>query len=450
MCIPQLRHSFHPAGRVDVAFDAPHLSSDGGALLLRQVDDRLGLSKWLAKGLPDDRDASRVIHSRREQVRQRLFQIALGYEDCNDATRLRHDPMLRTVCDLEPRGRERLSSQPTLSRFENAVSMGDVRSLLLRFEQEYVDSLPADTGEVILDIDSTADETHGRQQLSFFHGFYDQHMYHPLLVFDGVSGQLVTAILRPGNTHAARGALGVLRRIVTRLKARLPDVHVVVRGDSGFCVPRLLTLFENLDQEYGQVDYLLGIARNKVLEHRLAPAMSEAQARFAATRHASRVFVDFSYAAKSWPKERHVVGKAEYHRYGPNPRFIITSLTDFEPRLLYRAYCQRGQAENFIKDLKSGLNADRLSCHRFETNSFRLLLHAAAYRLLFALRQEVKVVDAEAGRHEFKTLRLRLLKVGVLVRQSVRRILLRFPHAFPLAVTFRAVSARLALPKPAT
>src|SRR4029078_1154688 len=220
-CIAQLALNFHPTHPIKVAFDAPHISSDGGALLLRQMDDRLGLSERLGALLPGERDPRRVKHDRREQVRQRLYQIALGYPDCNDADRLRQGPDLNRVCDRAPH-RARRSSHTTWSRLENAVDRGKLRALVCELEEQYVKSFTAAPDVIVLYIDSTDDPTHGQQQLSGFHGYYDQHMYHPLVIFDGERGQLVSVVLRPGTAHAARGAMGVLRRIIHRLKQRFP------------------------------------------------------------------------------------------------------------------------------------------------------------------------------------------------------------------------------------
>jgi len=264
-CIPPQRLSFHPSQSVEVSFDAPRSSSEGGAVLLRCMDEREGWSRRLAECLTERRQAGRIRHSLHEQVRQRLFQIALGYEDCNDADRLRRDPVLLTVCDRSPDDAEGLSSQPTLSRFENGVGGRALRRLLRRFEQDYVASLPEDTEQVVLDIDATHDPAHGQQELAFFHGFYDQRIYHPLLVFDGESGQLVTALLRPGRTHASRWARAVLRRLIRQIKQRLPGVRVLVRGDSHFAMPAILEELERLDDELGAVDYALGLAKNAVL-----------------------------------------------------------------------------------------------------------------------------------------------------------------------------------------
>ena len=350
-CIAQEVLPFHPKLPVVIRFDAPEISSDGGALLLRGIDEQLGLTADLAACLPDERDPTRVLHSRLEQMRQRTYQVALGYEDCNDADRLRLDPVLNTVCDRTPEDPIGLSSQPTLSRLENAPDGRALRRLLRALERSYVASLRPETQEVILDIDATDDETHGQQEFSFFHGYYDHRMYHPLLVYDG-DGQLITAVLRPGNTHASRGAKGVLRRLILKIRKRCPQAQIVVRGDSAFCVPRILNELERLDRKLGGIDYLLGLAKNAVLLRHLEPTMELARELHEKQVEKIVLYTSFSYAAKSWPHRRHVVGKAEYSFLGRNPRFVLTSLSEFSPDVLYQGYCKRGQCENRIKDLK--------------------------------------------------------------------------------------------------
>jgi hypothetical protein len=442
-CITQLTLGFFGQKPVVIDFDAPEVTSNAGFVLVRQVDDLLGVSESFAAALVDRRDPSRVIHDLHEQCRQRMYAIALGYEDCNDADRLRHDPLLKTSCGRMPEDTQGLSSQPTLSRFENSVDWATLRRLVRWLEASYVELLPEDTTEVVLDIDSTDDETHGAQQLSFFHGYYDHYMYHPLLVFDGTSGQLITARLRPGNTHASRQAAGVLVRLIRRIKKRFPGAHVLVRGDSGFCVPKILHVLEGLDRDLSDVDFLFGIARNPALQRLAGPAMEEAEEMYRISGHKVRHFTEFEYAAGTWNRERLVIAKAERSSLGPNPRFVVTSLRGFPPELIYDAYCQRGQCENFIKDLKNALQADRLSCSAFTANFFRLLLHCATYRLMYEIRSRASKHSHELGRSQFDTLRLRLLKVGALVKQSVRRIHIRLPRAFPLAVVFRAIAAGL-------
>jgi hypothetical protein len=442
-CITQLTLGFFDQRPVVIDFDAPEISSDGGFLLLRQVDDKLGVSASFAASISDRRDRSRVIHDLQEQCRQRMYGIGMGYEDCNDAERLRHDPLLKTTCDRLPDDVCGLSSQPTLSRFENSVDWPTLRRLMRWFEESYVASLPEDTTEVILDIDSTDDETHGAQQLSFFHGYYDQYMYHPLLVFDGQSGQLITSRLRPGKAHASRGAAGVLVRLIRRIKKRFPDAHILVRGDSGFCVPKVLRVLERLDRDLGWVDYLFGISRNPVLERLVGPALDMAEEMYRLSGRKVRHFTEFEYAAKSWHRKRLVIAKAERTSLGRNPRFVVTSLRPFPPELIYNAYCQRGQCENNIKDLKNALQADRLSCSSFTANFFRLLLHSGAYRLMHELRYQASLHSAKLGCAQFDTLRLRMLKVGALVKQSFRRIHIRLPRAFPFATIFRTIAAGL-------
>ena len=441
-CLPQLRFDFHPHRPVDLSFDAPQTSSDGGLLLLRQLDERLGLCARVAACLPDARDPTRVVHSRLEQVRQRVLSIALGYEDQNDATSLRHDPLWRLACDRRPDDPRGLSSQPTLSRLEHAASARDVVRLQRRFEADYVASLPDDTEVVVLDLDSTSDPTHGQQPLAFFHGHYGCSMYFPLLVVDG-DGRLASVRLRPGNAGNDRYATPLLVRLVRAVKARFPTAQVVVRADSGFCTPRLLDALEALGHELGDVEYVLGLEKNARLLALAAEPLAAAAAA-AASAAASRVFASAPYRARSWRRERHVVLKAEQLGDKPNPRFVVTTLAHVPARMLYEnGYCGRGEAENRIKDFKNALAGDRLSATTYVANALRLLLHAFAYRLLGALRAEVAACAPAPGRAQFDTLRLRLLKTAALVRPSARRIAVALPAAFPLGDLFARVAARL-------
>lgn len=424
-----------------VSCDAPNISSDGGALLLRQVDDRLGLTRPFAALLEDDRDPERRRHDRCEQIRQRVYQIALGYEDCFDANQLRNDPVLQQACGSD----EPLSCQSTLSRLENAITGRELNRLWREFECQYVDALDPATAFVVLDIDGTDDPTHGSQQLSMFHGFYDQHMFHPLVVFDGESGQLISALLRGGNAHAARGAATMLKRIIRAIKQRCRHAMIAVRGDSAFAMPGLMDALEQLSDELGDIHYVLGLAGNSRLLAFAAPLIAEAAEEYERTKRFVRRFAWLKYSTlSSWSRERDVVLKVEYSERGANPRFVVTTLTGFDPGLIYdRAFCPRGQSENYIKDLKNALAADRLSCHRFPANSFRLLLHALAYRLMHALRNTSGEIEPTLRRVQMDTLRLRLLKVAALVASSVRRIVVRLPRAFPYAAAFTAIARHL-------
>ena len=426
---------------LELSCDAPDISSDGGVLLLRQLDDRLDLTRSFAALLADDRDPGRRRHDRCEQIRQRVYQIVLGYEDCLDANLLRHDPVMQQACGSG----DELSSQSTLSRLENAITGGELNRLWREFEQQYVNALDPATAFVVLDIDGTDDPTHGSQQLSMFHGFYDQHMFHPLVVFDGESGQLISALLRGGNAHAARGAATMLKRIIRAIKLRCRDAAIVVRGDSAFAMPGLLDCLEQLSDELCDVNYVLGLAQNSRLLELAAPLIAEAAEEYATTKQFVRRFTWLRYSTlNSWSRERDVVLKVEYGERGVNPRFVVTTLTGFDPGLIYdRAFCPRGQSENYIKDFKNALAADRLSCHRFVANAFRLLLHALAYRLMHALRITAGSVEPALRRVQMDTLRLRLLKVAALVVTSVRRVVVRLPRAFPFAAAFTAIARHL-------
>ena len=437
-CITQLTLFDHPQKRIDVTFDAPQISSDAGLLLLRRAAAKTRICEEIARLLPDGRQEGKVKHSRYEQILQRVFMIACGYEDCNDADTLRHDPLLKTACGSSPRMETGLSCQSTLSRLENLVDARRVIAVHRLFEDAYVASLPKKTERVVLDIDATDDETHGSQQLSFFHGYYDHYMYHPVMIFDE-SGQLISFRLRAGNTHSSRLAAPMLERLIRKIKNRFPSCQVIVRADSGFCVPRILRVLESLDARFGKIDYVLGIARNQVLERLVEDELAKAKQLFEETGQRSRVFSDFFYAAGSWTCERWVVAKAEHMKQGPNPRFVLSTLCDDPSEAVYAFYCRRGDCENRIKDFKNALLADRLSCTRFVANAFRLCLHAAAYRVMFELRQQAAAFSEELGRAQFDTLRLKLLKVAAMITESVRRIRIRLPDAYPLKAIFASM-----------
>jgi hypothetical protein len=446
--MPELSFDFHPQRRVEAAFDAPQTSSDGGLLLLRQLDDRLGLCASFAALLPDERDASKVEHTREEQLRQRVLQIALGYEDQNDASSLRHDPLWKTACDRLPEDGVGLSSQPSLSRFEHAMTARTVVALQRAFEDQYVASLPADTEGIVLDVDATDDPVHGQQPLAFFHTHYDQTIYFPVLVFDE-AGRLVSFRLRAGNAGNNKYSTAMVVRLVRKIKARFPKAMVLVRADSGFCTSRILNAIEKLDNDLGEIFFVIGLEKNSRLVTPVQQDMQRVQAMSEASGHAERSFATLVYGARTWSRERHVVAKLEHLVDKANPRFVVTNIDYMPARIVYeRVYCARGNAENRIKDFKRALSGDRLSDTTYVANAFRLFLHALAYRLLDELRCEVAHVSPLLGRAQFDTLRLRLLKVATLVSQSVRRIVLRLPGAFPLAEVFTRLARRLgAMPR---
>jgi hypothetical protein len=451
--MPQVTFGFHPARRVELKFNAPRTSSDGGLVLLRQLDAKLGLCGHFGKLLPDHRRSVFVVHGREEQLRQRVYQIALGYEDQDDASALRDDPLWKAACDRLPDDAVGLSSQPTLSRFEHSVDARTVVALQRAFEDQYVASLPEKTGIVILDIDATDDPTYGQQPLAFFHAHYDARIYFPLLVFDG-TGRLVSFRLRPGNAGNNKYATALVTRIIRKIKARFPRATVLVRADSGLCNPRLLDALDALHAQFGEVLYTLGLEKNARLVEMIQPELERAETESARTGAPARVFTGMLYAARTWSRERYVVAKAEHLIDKANPRFVVTNVDSVEPQAIYeKLYCKRGDAENRIKDFKRALSGDRLSDTTYTANAFRLFLHALAYRLLDDLRRHIAAVVPGMIRPQFETIRLRLLKVATLVEQSVRRIVLRLPRTFGLAHVFVAVAHRLGAAttnKPAT
>jgi len=410
---------------LEAAFDAGRLTSDGGLPWLAEADAALGLCAGLAACIPDWRRGS-VRHSLQTLVQQRVFQITCGYADQNDADILRSDPLLKLVCGRMPDSGADLASQPTLSRLENAVDRHAVEAMASALVAIYLQQRgrAGPPRRVLLDLDGTDDPAHGKQEGVAYHGYYRQHMYHPLLVFDGDTGQLITAILRPGNAHASRFVVLVLRRLCRRLRAAWPRVRLDVRADSGFARPALYAWCEA-----NAVDYTIGLIPTKPLEAIAAPLLVDALAQSAARDGAKvRLAGETLYQAGTWPYARRVVYKAEALAQGPNTRFVVTSHTE-PPLVVYDTYVDRGQAENYLKDFKNALEADRLSDHRFWANQFRLVLHAAAYWLMGTLRSWL--AGTEAATFQFDTLRLRLLKIAGRVRELSRRVRLSLASSHP-------------------
>ena len=427
-----------PPGPMPLAvdFDGGRLTSDGGWAWVAEADRALGLCAGLAAAVPDRR-SRRGRHSLLDLLRQRVYQIVAGYEDQDDADHLRADPLLKLVCGRLPDTGADLASQPTFSRLENAFSATDCYRLAVALGEAYLREreragVPR---RIVLDLDGTDDPAHGRQEGSAYHGYYRQHMYHPLLVFDGETGQVVTAILRPGTAHAGHGAKAILKRLVRALRARWPGVTVEIRADSGFARPEVYAFCEA-----ERVAYTIGLVPNPRLERLAAPLLAEAQAQQAAAGGEKvRLLGEAPYRAESWPRARRVVFKAEALAEGPNTRFVVTTRPD-DPATVYGWYTDRGEPENWIKDLKRACFADRLSCHRFLANQARLLLHAAAYCLLDALRRWP--VAAGAAPMQLDTLRLRLLKIGGRVRQLADRVHLRLASSHPGEPLWHLLAAR--------
>ena len=420
----RMRFETEAALVLEAAFDGGRITSDGGLVWLAKMDSELGLISSLAEHAVEWRKR-KGRHSLESLIRQRVFQIACGYEDQNDSNALREDPLLKLSCGSLPESAEDLASQPTFSRLENAANRRSCHRMSETLLELYLGERGKDGApeKVLLDFDATDDPVHGEQEGSFYHGYYRQHMYHPLLVFDGESGHLIAALLRAGNTHASNSSVALLKRIVGRLRGRWPGAEIEIRADAGFAVPALYDYCEEED-----ITYTISLITNPRLEELAQELLDEAVDLHEAERTKQRLFSEDLYQAGSWEHKRRVIYKAEAMEKGTNRRFVVTTRAE-DPKALYEFYAKRGEGENWIKDFKLHIKADRLSCHSFIANQFRLLLHAAAYWLMDALRR--KLVASGSRRMQLDTLRLGLIKIGGRVRELFTKVRMHLAYGHP-------------------
>jgi len=427
-------------------FDQEQASSDGGAVLLKACDERLGLSAAMASCLRDDRQQAKVAHSYEEIFQQRMFGIACGYADGNDAARIANDPVFKLLAGRDPVSGLALASQPTLSRFENAVSSAE----LLQMSEVLAASViqrhrrrKRKVRRITIDLDPTEDATHGGQQLSFFNRLYDSWCYLPVagfLSFDKEPDQyLFCCVLRSGSAVAKIGCLSILKRLLPRLRKAFPKAKIRIRLDAGFAGPELYEFFEA-----ERMEYVVCMGKNAVLLRFAEPLMAPLRDALDAGEEIIPRFGECLYAAHSWKKhKRRVIIKADITLHPgrepkDNPRFIVTNLKT-TPKFIYRkVYCARGDIENRIKELKHGLEIDRTSCTSFKANQLRVLMTAAAYVLMQELRLHAR--HTGCARAQVNTLRLRLLKLGVWVESSLRRIVLHLPTSTPYADDWRRIA----------
>ena len=432
-------------------FDLPDASADGGLLLFKALDTELGLSRRLAACLDDPREPGKVVHETIELLQQRIFGLCGGYADCNDAARLVHDPIHKLVLDRDPLSGLGLASQPTLSRFENAVSPRELRALTHALADTVIAQQQrwrhGRARRITIDLDPTDDPTHGQQEFAFFNGHYDTWCYLPVVAtvtFDDEAAQFaVAALLRPGKAPATLGARGILRGLLHKLRVAFPAATFRVRLDGGFASPKMFLFLER-----EQVEYVVAMASNRRLEKRAQRLMGRARRLSRQTGETAHLYGETRYAAKKWTRKRRVIIKAEVVRHpgrAPknNPRFVVTNLTD-PPQTVYEFYCQRGDVENRLKELHHGLEMDRTSCSKFRANQFRVLLTLAAYILFQEVRR--RAVTPRWAAAQVTTLRERLIKLAVWVERSARRIVLHLPLSFPWLAEWRqlacAVGAR--------
>ena len=435
---------FTPLARRQVLaeFDAGAISSDGGVLLLREVDRRINLLDRVDQLIPDPRDPLHVEHDQRTLIAQRVLAIACGWEDLNDHATLRNDLVLQLATNRQASGSAEdvdpdrpLASASTLCRLENRIDRQTCVRINQLLVEMFIESHKTPPTEIILDFDATDDPVHGKQEGRFFHGYYDEYCFLPLYVFAGE--QLLCAYLRPANIDGAKHAWAILALITKRLRQAWPGVKIIFRGDSGFCRWKMLRWCDR----HG-VDYIVGLAKNSVLTKLSETLMINAENAFKETGQKQRLFGELTYAAATWDKQRRVIARIEHTEKGENPRFITTTLAGDGQQLYEQTYCARGEVENRIKEQQLGLFADRTSCHDFVANQFRLLLSSLAYVLIETLRRTC-LASTELAQAQVSTIRLKLLKIGALVQRSVRRIVIHLSESFPMREVFQTLAATL-------
>lgn len=406
-------------------FGGGSITSDGGILLLRQIEQKIKLLKRVAEIIPDKRKQKKVRHNFLTMLKQRVFGIALGYEDLNDHTTLRNDLAFQTGVNAD----FALASSPTLCRFENQSTMQIVFDVHRIIVEQFIASFTTAPEELILDFDATDDLVHGNQVGKFFHGYYKNYCFLPLYVFCGK--HLLVAYLRPSNKDGARHAWAILSLLVKRLRQAWPNVKIIFRGDCGFCRHQMFDWCERK-----KVDYITGLACNLKLEALLKPTMKQAKDAFNETKEKQRLFVEFKYGAASWNRKRRVIGKAEHTKDGSNPRFIVTTLSG-NPQALYDdGYCARGNMENRIKEQQLDLFSDRTSCHEWWSNQFRVLLASLAYIMIEYLR-EYALKNTEFEHAQVGTIRLKLFKIGATIIKNTRKILFLLSSHYPYQAVFK-------------
>ena len=427
--------------KVSAAFDGGRITSDGGVALLALADRRIGIVERIAGLIADPRDPALVTHSLTSILRARVLAIACGYEDANDLDRLRGDPAFKLACGRLPDSGGDLCSQPTISRWENAPDLKTIIRLTYVMVDAWCASYAREPEAVILDIDDTVDVVHGHQQLSLFHAHYDDRCFLPIHIYDTATGRPVAVILRPGKTPSGREAAGYLRRLYRRIRSHWPNTRLTIRGDGHYGRPELMDFCE----KHG-LDYLFGVTGTKALAAKVEDAADPIRVERAETdAHAVRGFAETRHGAKSWNKKRRVVARIEATPLGLDIRYVVTSLEDRTPEEIYATlYCARGQAENLIKRHKSQLASDRTSCRSPLANQMRLILHTAAYWLIRMVRDAIPWPQPLAS-GEFSTIRLRLLKIAVRIKETATRVSLAFASNCPDAALFRGLVGTLIL-----
>ena len=427
--------------KVTAAFNGGRISSDGGVLLLAGADKRLGLIDTMAAIIPDHRDPNQITHTLADILRARIFAIACGYPDADDLDDLRQDPAFKLACGRLPASGDDLASQPTMSRWENAPDLRTLVRMTHAMVALWCNSYRRPPQAITLDIDDPADTVHGHQQLSLFNAHYDERCFLPIHVYEADTGHCVLTILRPGKTPDGKEVRAHLRRLVRRIRMHWPSTRITIRGDSHYGRREAIEWCED-----NAVQYVFGLSKNPVLDAQVFDKSDEVCVRRAVGNlDAVRDYAETRYAAKTWSQPRRVVARIEATRKGLDVRYVVTNVTHCPPEWLYSSiYCGRGQAENLIKRHKAQLASDRTSCRSPLANQMRLILHTAAYWLMRTLRDAIPRPQPLAS-GEFSTIRLRLLKIAVRIKETASRVSLAFAANCPDAALFRGLAGALIL-----
>jgi len=409
-------------------FDGGSLTSDAGSLLLSEAEKQVGIIRKMAEVIPDARDPRYTKHTVADMLGQRVFNIACGYEDANDCNSLRDDPLFKMLAGRLPETGDPLASQPTVSRFENSLSRTDLYRLAVAFADVFIASYETPPPVIIIDADDTEDKVFGSQQQALFNGYYGDRCFMPLHIYEGLSGKLITAVLKPGKRCDGKQMLSIIKRLVSYLQQHWPDTLMIFRGDSRFAYPDVMEWLESHDN----TAYITGMTSNSRLMKEAEITLSHAAALYSRLQTKVTLYHSFYYQADSWTRPRRTVARVEFSEHGKNIRFVVTDMENAKASVLYKKiYCARGEDELYIKDHKLYLKSDRTSCHRFGANQFRLFLHSAAYVLIHSLKTELLGNTPFAGA-TFETIRTRLLKIGARVRELKTRIKVELPSSYPL------------------
>ena len=412
--------------RVEIQYTGGRISSDGGLMMLKEVDNQLGLIQSICACIGDNRDPRYITHSLSSILSQRVYQIAAGYEDGNDCNSLRQDPILKLCSGQLPDSNEALGSQPTMSRFENSIRRSELYKIAKTFVMNFINSYESEPPVIILDADDTNNNAYGEQLEIEFNDYYGEYVFMPLHIYEGLSGKLITCVLKPGRRSKNVEVFAIMKRIIKLLREHWKNTMIILRGDSHFHCPQLASMCQT-DKKLG---FVTGLTGNPVLYKICKDFIESCNKEYQKTKEPVKRYHSFLYKAQSWEVEERVIIKVEVNQKGKNIRFIATNLHQYRTRSLYEtAYCARGSMELRIKDHKTYLKSDRTSCHRFEANQFRVFLHSAAYVLMHTLQKEV-LRATEFANATMETIQLKLIKVAAKVKEFKTKIKIELPRCY--------------------